>query len=185
MRSCEQGPSSFRNWRRRLVALHGTKLPMVDPGKNPILGSVLTLGGSLNGRAKSAVDRNNVDRWEVCLNRCRTVGEIVARNVDRDIGCGRNRLEKNWSLGRRACPKFDDRSSSWNVPSNFRNDALQQFGFGPRRIVGAQPGDLIEQLRASVVVKPAGRNRRDWRRKTGENIRSKLRISSPVQALNP
>ena len=47
-------PSMRPAWRKNEQAWCGSKLPMVDPGKNPICGCPATAGGKANGCVKSA-----------------------------------------------------------------------------------------------------------------------------------
>ena len=54
MMSPRRVPSMRPAWRRNAQASCGSKLPMVDPGKNPTRGMPAIAAGSSNGSVKSA-----------------------------------------------------------------------------------------------------------------------------------
>ena len=76
------GAEQARKWRSRSVALHGTKLPIVEPGKKPSLGRSRDLGREAERPGEIGDDGKDVERREALLKLGRAGVQIVARNVD-------------------------------------------------------------------------------------------------------
>ena len=145
---------------------------MVEPGKKPSLGKSELAGEICN-------DRENVDRGKLPLNLRRALLDVLARNVDRHV-CGRmDGLQQDRSLSRRTGAELDDRDTGRHSGADFRHDAVEKRGFRAGRVIARQARDGVEQLRAALVVQPAGGDRGDWRREPREHVaaeRSGLRV---------
>ncbi len=115
-------------------------------------------------------DRDDFDRRKARLKVACALLEIIAGDVDRDISGWRDSLEQDRRLGRGARAEFDDDGALRHASSHIRHDVVEDPGFGPGRIIGWQPGDLIEQLRPAMIVEPARGNRRNRRAEPREHI---------------
>ena len=169
--SCEPGPSSARNWRSRSVALRGTKLPMVEPGKKPSFGRCSMPPGKRERPREIGDDRDDLDRREALLQ----VGRRSARDSRRRCRPGHRRRARSpragsasWSPSRRRTRRLPRPSATRAATSGMMS--WKNRGFGPRRIIRREPRDLVEQLRPAQVVEPARRDRRD-RRATARRAR--------------
>ena len=69
-------------------------------------------------------DRDDFERREALLQFGGAVLEIVAGNIDRNIGGGRDRLEQDRRLGRRARAELDDRGTLGHARRDLGHDRV-------------------------------------------------------------
>ena len=108
------------------------------------------------------------------LNPLDRLGEKIRRNVDRRIHPRRTkRIDEDFRLDRRAGAVFEQHRALAAQVRHLACMAPKNRRLGPRQIIFVEAGDLLEQLRAALVVEPAARKRLLPLRKTREHVGSK------------
>src|SRR5229473_2201207 len=137
------GPSSSAQWARNRTTASGSKLPIVDPGKNP----TRLPGGPGGGRA-----------------------QIVARDVDRHIGRRRlERLQEDAHLAAGTAAQFDEPAMRAEMPGNSAGIFLEDRDLGAGQIIFRNLTDLLEQGRAAHIVEEFARQRFRFVAEPGED----------------
>jgi hypothetical protein len=115
-------------------------------------------------------DRLHCDGRELVGDRDRALSQIIARDIHRHVGGRLECFEQQGRLRCRSSAELDDRCPGMDARRNVRKDFLEQRRLGPRRVVGREARDLVEQFRPAPIVEPARRHRGDRRRQAGEDV---------------
>ena len=142
-------------------------------GEKAKLVKLVDAAGQAERAGEIGDDRDYVDRRKILLERGRAGIKIITRNVDRNVGRGRDRLEQDRGLGCRAGAEFNHRRAFGYPRRDLGHDRLEDADFGSRRIISRQPRDFVEQFGAAMVVEPARGHCPDRGRKTLEDIVAK------------
>src|SRR5690242_18280283 len=100
-------------------------------------------------------DGNDVEAGKTLLEVRGALLEIVAGDVDGDVGSWSDCLEQHGRLGLRTRAELNDRGALWHPSRDLWHDRVENRGLGPRRIIRREAGDLVEQLGAAAVIEPA------------------------------
>ena len=100
-----------RALRRKPQASCGSKLPSVEPGKNPTFGIAPTAVGQGKRRGKIRRDRIDAEIGEILAQGARLRVQEVAGNIDRDIGAEIAALQQQADLGGGAGAEFHQRGA--------------------------------------------------------------------------
>jgi hypothetical protein len=110
------------------------------------------------------------------------LAQELARNVDRNVRCGRDRAQQKWGLGAAPRAEFDDRAAGPDRGGEIGAMAFQDLGLGAGRIIFGQHGDRFEQPRAGLIVEPPRRDRLLALAQPGEHFLAERGVD-PVGAL--
>ena len=136
------------------------------------------------GPGEVRLDRIDGQLRKFALQRRRAFTEEVAADVDRHIGARLHRAEQDRGLCRGAGAEFDHRLAAAHPVGDLAAPAFEQGSLGRGWIIFGKPGNLLEQLRAPVIVEPARRNGRRRRGKAGEHVGAKRRINVADEGLD-
>src|SRR5229473_1285451 len=145
------GPSSSAQWARNRTTASGSKLPMVDPGKNPTRFPGEPGGG---------------------------LAEIFARDVDRHIGGRRlERLQEDAHLAAGTAAQFHEPAMRAEMRRDRAGIFLEDRDLGAGQIVFRNLTDLLEQGRAAHIVEEFARQRLRVLSEPGEHRVAKILLA--------
>ena len=105
-------------------------------------------------------DRDHRELWKIGGEPRRRAAQLLARNVDRDIG-GRpiERLEQDAHLVAGAAAELDETAMRTDAGGDIGGETVEDRDLGARQIILGQLADLLEQSRAARVVEKFTRQR--------------------------
>src|ERR1700722_16349986 len=161
--------------RRNLQASCGSKLPIVEPGKNPARGNAAISAGNSVSVVKSAttgmIDRCGKSRRSRAASSRRKSPEISTGTYASTLAAARSRMR---ALRLPAAAELDERRALRKQRGDLRRMFLQQADLAARRIIFGQLGDTIEQAGAGQIVKVFRRQIFGLGGKTGGDIGGEL-----------
>ena len=178
-RKRSSGPSRLAIRRRKPARCWGSKLPIVPPSKAITRGPCRDPLEVELEVADEAADRDVVVLVGDPLRRL--AGDLLG-DVDRDIGLEAagvaHRVEQDPGLGRRARAELDQRARLAGGGEDLGGALLEDLALAAGRVVLGQLGDLLEELRAALVVEVA-------RRELLEGLVSPARTSAAIPESGP
>ena len=102
------------------------------------------------------------------------LAEKIRRDIDRRVHARRmKRVDEDFGLDRRAGAVFEQHDAFAAKSRHLVGVAAKNRGLGPGQIIFVEAGDLLEQLRAALVVEPSAGQRLLPLRQTSQHIGAK------------
>ncbi len=139
--------------------LERRKVPDSRPGKvDDAAGRRRTGPGQLEGRGEVGLEREYLEVGKANTQPVGHLIQVVTGNVHGDVPSRRlQAVEQSAGLGAAARPEFHEQHSRADRCRDVAGMGGHDLGFGSRQVVLVEPGDLLEQLRAPLVVEVLAR----------------------------
>ena len=147
------------------------------PGKESGMHHPGRCGRQGEGLREVGFDRQDRKARIVAAKLFRFLDEHLRGNVDRHIGRDRaGGREQDAHLLARAAAEFDKCRARRKKPRHVRRTLAQQLKLATRRVIFGQRGDILEKLRARLVIEIFRREPLRPRRQPGNDVTRERRI---------